>query len=105
MTESGNLDKIRGAALDRIQRSQRNYRLAFYGAVLVELLFLGGFIFLADFGDRLHLLLLLATVATYTILALGLLALGSHVSRHTQLILRAIELLAERPTGKMDRPF
>ena len=103
MTEGMKLDQIRGAALDRIERSQRNYRLAFFAAVAIELLFLGGFILLADFGDRLHLLLFLATIATYSILALGLLALGSHVSRNTQLILKAIELIEERSTGKMDR--
>jgi hypothetical protein len=103
MTERENLDKIRGAALDRIERSQRNYRLAFYGAVLIETLFLGGFVMLADFNNRLHLLLLLATIAVYSILGLGLLALGSHVSRNTQIILKAIELIEERSAGKMDR--
>ena len=96
MTESRTLDNIRGAALDRMERSERHYRMAFYGAVAVETLFILGFILLADFGNRLHLLLLIATIATYTIVALGLLALGAHVSRNTQLLLRAIELLDRR---------
>lgn len=103
MTEKRKLDEIRGAALDRIARSERNYRLGFYGAAAVEALFLLGFVLLADFRDRLHLLLLVATMATYTIIALGMLALGSHVSRNAQLVLRAIELLDSRLAGKMDR--
>ena len=50
-----------------------------------------GFVLLADFGQRLHVLLLLAAVATYTIVALGLLALGQHVSRCTWRVLKAID--------------
>ena len=102
MTERSNIDKIRGAALDRMERSERHYRMAFFAALLVEVSFLLGFVLLADFTNRLHLLLLLATIATYSILILGLLALGSHVSRNTQLILRAIELNEHPTTGKME---
>jgi hypothetical protein len=37
-----------------------------------------------------HTLLLIATVATYTIVALGLLALGANSNRNTARIIRAI---------------
>ena len=91
MTTERNFDATRRAALDRVDRSQRAYRAFFLAAAAVEALFLAGFVLLADFGQRLHVLLLLAAVATYTIIALGLLALGQHVSRCTWRVLKAIE--------------
>ncbi|HVF57775.1 MAG TPA: hypothetical protein VM934_16605 [Pyrinomonadaceae bacterium] len=96
MSEVNNIDAVRGAALDRIQRSERNYKAAFYGALAVEALFLPGFLLLADFSNRMHLLLLIATVAVYTILALGLLALGFYINRSTLRVLKAIELLGSQ---------
>ena len=91
MTTEKNFDAPRRAALDRIDRSQRAYRAFFLAAAAVEALFLAGFVLLADFGERLHVLLLIAAVATYTIIALGLLALGQHVSRCTWRVLKAID--------------
>ena len=93
MNEAVNAEHARRAALARIDRSERNYRLAFFGAVLLEGAFLVAFLLLADFKDRVHLLLFISTVAVYTILALGLLALGAHVSRNTLRILKALEAL------------
>jgi hypothetical protein len=94
MSEVNNIDAVRSAALNRIERSERHYRAAFFAAALVELLFFAGFLLLADLSNRTHTLLLLATVAGYTILALGLVALGAHVNRNTLRVLKAIELLA-----------
>ena len=95
MTTEKNFDSPRRAALDRIDRTERAYRAFFLAAAAVEALFLGGFLLLADFGQRLHLLLLLAAVATYTIVALDLLALGQHVSRCTRRVLKALD--SEKP--------
>ena len=50
---------------------------------------------LADLSNRTHVLLLIATVATDTIIGLGLVALGAHVNRNTLRILRAVQLAAE----------
>ncbi len=91
MTTEKNVGQARLSALERIDRSERNYKLCFVIAAVVEAFFLGGFILLADFSNRLHLLLLLASVATYTIVGAGLLALGSHVSRCTWRVLKALE--------------
>ncbi|MGH9832806.1 MAG: hypothetical protein ACREBD_04825 [Blastocatellia bacterium] len=96
MAEKTNLNGVRGAALDRIEKSERNYKLAFFSALVVETLFIIAFILLADFHNRLHVLLLLAAIAVYVILGLGLFALGAHVSRNTQTVLRAIELLEQK---------
>jgi hypothetical protein len=95
MHETPDLDRIRKESLDRAERSERNYRLAFAGAAAVEAAFVLGFLALADFSDRLHVLLLLSTVAVYTLVALGLVAVGAHVSRNTQLVLRAVALLGD----------
>jgi hypothetical protein len=93
MSEVINVDEARRASLERIDRGERNYRAAFFGAVLLEALFLAAFLLLADFSNRVHLLLLLASVAAYTIVALGLVALGAHVSRNTLRVLKAVEAL------------
>jgi hypothetical protein len=95
MSQPENIDGVRRATLDRIERTEKNYKLAFFSAAILEASFLGGFLLLADFSNRLHLLLLLASVATYSILALGLVVLGAHVSQNTLRILKAIELLGE----------
>ena len=97
MSEVNHIDGVRGAALERIERSERLYKVAFYGAALVEALFLPGYLLLADLSNRMHLLLLLSTISVYTIVALGLLALGSHINRNTLRTLRAIELLGSQP--------
>ncbi len=96
MSEVNNIDGIRGAALDRIDKSGQHYRMAFFGAAVIEALFMAGFLLLADFSNRTHVLMLIATVAVYTIIALGLAALGAHVSRNTLRVLKAVELLGNQ---------
>ena len=90
---SEKINEIRGNTLNLIERNERNYKLAFVGAAIIELLFLVAFLLLADFSNRVHILLLLSAIATYTILIFGLLALGLHVNRNTLRVLNAIELL------------
>jgi hypothetical protein len=93
MSDVSKVNEVRQTTLDRIERNERNYKTAFICAVIVEACFLGGFLLLADFSNRLHGLLLITTVAIYTILMLGLMVLGTHVNRNTLRILKAIELL------------
>lgn len=93
MSETNNINGARMSALDRVDRTERQHKITFFVAAVIEAAFLLGFLLLADFSNRTHLLLLIATIAIYTILALGLVALGSHANRNTLRILRAIELL------------
>ena len=93
MSERINLDSIRGEALARIERGERNFKLAFFAAVVFEALFLVAFLFAADFSNRTHVLLLIATVGGYTVVVLGLFALGAHVSRGVGRVLKAVEML------------
>jgi hypothetical protein len=92
MAQKVDLDNVRTAALARIDRSERNFRLAFIAAVIVESAFVISFVLLADFTNRLHVLLLLSTVSCYSIVILGLVALGTHISRGVARILKALEL-------------
>jgi len=91
MNREGGIEQVRRTALDRIDKSERNYKIAWAAALIVESLFLLSFLLLADFSNRSHLLLLLASMAVYMILGAGLFALGAHVSRCTRRVLRAIE--------------
>ena len=67
MEQTINLDEVRAAALARIDRSERNFKRAIYGAFVVESLFIVSFFLLADLSNRLHLLLLISTVSCYSI--------------------------------------
>ena len=93
MSENLPIDDIRATALSRINRSERNFRLAFLATALVEAMFLVAFLLLADLSNRLHLLLLIATVSSYSIVVFGLVALGEHMNRSVLRVLKAIELL------------
>ena len=92
MAQNVDLDTVRAAALARIDRSERNFKLAFIGAAIVESLFLVTFLLLADFSNRMHVLLLISIVSCYTIVALGLFALGAHINRGIARVLKAVEL-------------
>jgi hypothetical protein len=94
------LNGVRSEALKRMERSERHYRIAFFSAVAVEGLFFLGFLLLANLRDPLHLLILISTVASYLIIILGLFALGAHVNRNTQTVLRAIELLEQQSSAE-----
>ncbi|HEV8137142.1 MAG TPA: hypothetical protein VGP85_20875 [Pyrinomonadaceae bacterium] len=93
MAEPVKLDEVRAAALIRINRSERNFKLAFFAAGLVEVLFVVSFLLLADLSNRVHLLLLISTVSCYSIVVLGLFALGAHINRSALRVLTAIETL------------
>ena len=95
MAQRVNLDEVRAAALARVERSERNFKVAFFGAGFVETAFIVSFILLADLSNRMHLLLLISTVSCYSIVVLGLFALGAHVNRGVARVLKAVELLRE----------
>ena len=57
----------------------------------VEAAFLIAFFLLADFHNRIHVLILISTVTTYSIVILGLFALGAYVTRAVLRVLQAID--------------
>ena len=91
-----NLDEIRENTLKQIEKTERNYRLMFIGAAIVEVIFVASFLLLADFSNHLHLLLLISSMTVYTIVGFGLFALGLHVNRNALRIISAIESIKEK---------
>ena len=92
---SKNLDTIRESTLVRIERNERNYKLMFASVAAVEFVFLAAFLLLADFSNRVHLLLLISSISVYTIVGFGLLALGLHVNQNALRIINAIESIED----------
>ena len=93
MAQNVDLDSVRAAALARIDRSERNFKLAFIGAGIVESAFVVSFLLLADLSNRVHVLLLISTVSCYSIVVLGLVALGAYINLGIARVLKAVELL------------
>jgi len=89
------LDKVRAAALDRIAKSERNFKLLLFGAASWEVAFLAAFLLLMQPHDRGQLLLLLATVGSYSLVVLALVALGAYFDRGNLRLLKSIEMLSE----------
>jgi hypothetical protein len=103
MSEQADLNRVRSAALHRIERSERNFKLILCAAALLEALFLLTLILMMDRGNKLHLFLFVTTFGSYTLIVMGLIVLGAHVTRNTQRILKAIELLDGRSANEMKR--
>ena len=87
-----NLDSVRVAALARIDRSERNFKIAFFAAALIESVFIVSFLVLADFSNRMHVLLLISTVSCYSIVGFGLIAVGAHINLGVARVMKALEL-------------
>jgi small-conductance mechanosensitive channel len=89
------LDRVRRAALERMERSERNVKLAIIAGVVWEAVFLVLFLTLMDRHNRSHVLLFVATVGSYTLIVLGLVALGAFVDRSVLRVLKALEMAAK----------
>ncbi len=93
MTTEANLDDRRRAALDKVEKSEREVRgfliltAVFEGALLIAV------VLLMDWGDRLHLLMFLLACLVYGSLGLGLVTLAAYLKLNTLRVLAAVELL------------
>lgn len=86
-----NAEQLRANALQQMDAARRNFRLAFFGAVLFEGFFLVGILSFANFRDPLHLLILSCTGMIYMPLLLGLVALGAYMDRCTLRVLARLD--------------
>jgi putative Ca2+/H+ antiporter (TMEM165/GDT1 family) len=84
------LDTIRQGVLDRIERHDRNVQLAVIAAAIFEGALLLTAFMLVEWSDRTQVIIVVMSVLTYTTIALGLVALGAHVSRAAARVLLAI---------------
>jgi hypothetical protein len=67
--------------LASVDRHAQTTRLAILGAAALEGLLLLFALWKLDWQNETHLILFILFVLTYTVIALGLVALGAHVSR------------------------
>jgi hypothetical protein len=85
------LDAIRRSVLSRIERGDRLVRITMLGAALLEAAMLAVVLLIIDWKDRTQVLVFVTAMLGYTIIVLGLAALGAHVSRSVGRILAALE--------------
>lgn len=83
-------DVVRGV-LDRMEHHARLTRLAILGAAAVEGLLLIIALLRVNWADDTQVLLFIFSVLGYTIVALGLVALGAHVSRVGARVVAALD--------------
>ena len=93
MNHQDNLDRLRSASLEKIERAQRGQKALAIVAAVFEAAGLLAFLLLMDFSNRTHVLLLLAAVLIYGTILLWLLSLGSYLKQSILRILQAIETL------------
>jgi hypothetical protein len=81
-------------ALDRFDRygSERTFQLVVFLLIALMMIFTWGFVQLADFSNRVHVLIFWSFLSTYVPMVIGLSLLWSHVNRSTRLVLKAIDL-------------
>lgn len=90
-THSTDLDAMRASILDRVERHARNFRLALFGAATVEALLIAVAIVKLDFSNRFEVIVFILFISSYSIVGLGLVALGAHVSRIGDRVLAALD--------------
>src|SRR6516165_4336783 len=93
VNEPTDLDKVRAAALERMERAEFSYKLGKLFLITFEAALLACVLLTMDYRDRLHWLLLYTALLVYGIWLGGILTLGSYIKYSTQGILKAIEAL------------
>lgn len=109
MTELPSITARRNA-LDRFDRygSERTFQIVWLLLAAFFMLFIWGFVQLADFSNRLHVLLFVSLISTYVPMMIGLALLWRHVNRSTRLVLKAIDLATRKApveTARASGPF
>ena len=87
------LDDVRQSVLDRVERGERATKAGIFGAAIIEAIMLALAIVLIDWKDPVQRLLFIFFVLSYSIVVLGLFALGGHVTRTVGRLLAAIDEL------------
>lgn len=85
------INEIRSNVLDRMERSERYVRLGIFGAALAEVMLLAVAFTMVDWSNRVERLLFVFSILGYTIIVLGLVALGAHVTRTAGRVVAAMD--------------
>jgi uncharacterized membrane protein YhiD involved in acid resistance len=99
MNDTDRLDHIRETTLDRIDRSDRWFKGLIVAAGCCEVLGLVLMLVLMDFGNRTHVLILVAAMLVYLTIAFWTWALAAYANLNSQRILKAIDLLHRGADG------
>jgi hypothetical protein len=99
MTEPTDLDKLRAAALERVERAELSYKLGRLFLITFEAALFACILLTMDYRNRLHWLLLYTAMLVYGIWLGGILTLGSYIRYSTQGILKAIDALRRSQEG------
>jgi len=94
-------------ALDRFDRydSERTFQLVGLVLIAVMMLFPWGFVRLADFSNRVHVLIFWSFFSIYVPMVIGLATLWLHVSRSTRLVLKAIDMATRKVPAETVRAY
>ncbi len=84
-------------ALREADRRARWQQWLFWGAVAIEAGLIISFLALADWRNRTHVLLFLATLGTFYAIALGVASLSLRLDDCTRRILQAVSLTRQPP--------
>jgi len=103
MTAPTDLDKVRAAALERMDRAERSYKIGKLFLITFEAALLACVLLTMDYRDRLHWMLLYTALLVYGIWLGGSLTLGSYIKHSTQGILKAIDALRLSQEGSARR--
>jgi hypothetical protein len=103
-------ETARRNALDRFDRygSERTFQLVWLLLTALFMVFTWGFVQLADFSNRVHVLIFWSLISTYVPMFIGLALLWGHVNRSTRLVLKAIDLSTRKvpvETARASNPF
>lgn len=93
MIDEKDFDRIRGAALERISTARRLFFWLLVATGLVEAGGLAVVVWLCDFSDPTHKLILACACLIYWTLALCVLALGVYVNLSAQRVMKSIACL------------
>lgn len=102
-------DSARVRALARMDRLEWRFYLFAALLMVVDMLFLWGFMRLADFSNKVHVLIFWSTACLFTTVILGGIIgfafLRNHVSEMTRVVLKAIDASRDTVmTGKVESP-
>lgn len=103
MSDRTNIDGIRSATLDQIERARRNQTLALCAFAVFEAFFLVVLLLIIEPGNKLHLLLLISTVGSYTVVMFSLGVLGAWLNRQMLRNLKAIELMKDEIIAELKK--
>ena len=93
---ANSVDATRESVLRKMERQASTIRFALIGAMGVEALMLAVALQLINWHDKTHILIFVTAILGYTIIVLGLAALGAHISRVGNRIVAVLETMASR---------